>query len=63
MIVAARCAGKYAASKATVANAITYYVDAFTGDIVRIVDDKNYQTGSGTGRHPAAQTAPAALKL
>jgi Zn-dependent metalloprotease len=35
--------------KATVANAVTYYVDAFTGDIVRIVDEKNYDTGAGTG--------------
>jgi Zn-dependent metalloprotease len=35
--------------KATVANAITYYVDASTGDIVRIIDDKNYDTGLGTG--------------
>jgi bacillolysin len=35
--------------KATVANAITYYVDAFTGDVVRVVDEKNYDTGVGTG--------------
>jgi Zn-dependent metalloprotease len=35
--------------KATVANAVTYYVDAFTGDVVRVVDDKNYETGLGTG--------------
>ena len=35
--------------KATVANAITYYVDAFTGDVVRVVDEKNYDTGLGTG--------------
>jgi Zn-dependent metalloprotease len=35
--------------KATVAYAITYYVDAFTGDVVRVVDDKNYDTGLGTG--------------
>jgi len=35
--------------KATVANAVTYYLDAFTGDIVRVVDDKNYETGLGTG--------------
>jgi len=35
--------------KATVANAITYYVDAFTGDVVRVIDEKNYDTGVGTG--------------
>jgi thermolysin len=35
--------------KATVANAITYYVDAFSGDVVRVVDDKSYDTGLGTG--------------
>jgi bacillolysin len=35
--------------KATVAYAMTYYVDAFTGDVLRVVDDKNYQTGVGTG--------------
>ena len=35
--------------KATVANAITYYVDALTGDVVRVVDEKNYDTGLGTG--------------
>jgi thermolysin len=35
--------------KATVAYAITYYVDALTGDVVRIVDEKNYDTGLGTG--------------
>jgi Zn-dependent metalloprotease len=35
--------------KATVAYAITYYVDAFTGDVVRVIDDKNYETGLGTG--------------
>lgn len=35
--------------KATVANAITYYVDASTGDVVRVVDEKNYDTGLGTG--------------
>jgi bacillolysin len=35
--------------KATVENAITYYVDAFTGDVVREVDEKNYDTGVGTG--------------
>ena len=42
--------GTYALTyKATVANAITYYVDAATGDVVRIVDEKNYDTGLGTG--------------
>lgn len=35
--------------KGTVAHAITYYVDALTGDVVRVVDDKNYDTGLGTG--------------
>jgi thermolysin len=35
--------------KATVAYAITYYVDAFTGEVVRVVDEKNYDTGVGTG--------------
>ena len=35
--------------KAMVANAVAYYVDAFTGDIVRVVDEKNYDTGLGTG--------------
>jgi bacillolysin len=35
--------------KATVAYAITYYVDALTGDILRVVDEKNYDTGIGTG--------------
>jgi bacillolysin len=35
--------------KATVTNAITYYVDAFTGDVVRVVDEKDYDTGLGTG--------------
>jgi thermolysin len=35
--------------RATVAYAITYYVDAFTGDVVRVVDEKNYDTGVGTG--------------
>lgn len=35
--------------KATVAYAVTYYVDALTGDIVRVVDEKNYETGLGTG--------------
>ncbi len=31
------------------AYAITYYVDALTGDVVRVFDEKNYQTGLGTG--------------
>lgn len=35
--------------KATVAGAITYYVDALTGDVVRVVDEKHYDTGLGTG--------------
>lgn len=35
--------------KATVAHAITYYVDALTGDVLRVVDEKNYDTGLGTG--------------
>ena len=35
--------------KASVAYAITYYVDAFTGDVVRVVDEKTYDTGLGTG--------------
>jgi bacillolysin len=35
--------------KGTVAYAITYYVDAFSGDVVRVVDEKNYDTGLGTG--------------
>jgi bacillolysin len=35
--------------KATVAYAITYYVDALTGDVLRVVDEKNYDTGVGTG--------------
>ena len=43
-------AGTFALTyKATVAYAITYYVDAFTGDVVRVVDEKNYDTGLGTG--------------
>jgi Zn-dependent metalloprotease len=42
--------GSYALTyKATVANAITYYVDAYSGDVVRVVDEKNYDTGLGTG--------------
>jgi bacillolysin len=35
--------------KATVAYAMTYYVDALTGEVVRVVDEKNYETGVGTG--------------
>jgi Zn-dependent metalloprotease len=35
--------------KATVDYAITYYVDAMTGNVVRKVDEKEYDTGLGTG--------------
>lgn len=35
--------------KATVAFAKTYYVDALTGTVVRVVDEKNYDVGVGTG--------------
>jgi bacillolysin len=50
LIVVPSPAGTFALTyKATVAFAITYYVDAFTGDVVRIVDEKNYDTGLGTG--------------
>lgn len=35
--------------KATVAYAITYYVDASSGEVVRVVDEKDYDTGLGTG--------------
>jgi Zn-dependent metalloprotease len=42
--------GTYALTyKATVARAITYYVDASTGDVVRVVDEKKYEVGIGTG--------------
>jgi Zn-dependent metalloprotease len=50
LIVVPSPAGTFALTyKATVANAITYYVDAFTGDVVRVVDEKNYDVGVGTG--------------
>jgi bacillolysin len=50
LVVVPSPAGTFALTyKATVANAITYYVDAFTGDVVRVVDEKNYDTGLGTG--------------
>ena len=50
LVVVPSPAGTFALTyKATVANAITYYVDAFTGDILRVVDEKNYEVGSGTG--------------
>jgi bacillolysin len=50
LIVVPSPAGTFALTyKATVANAITYYVDASTGDVVRVVDEKNYDTGLGTG--------------
>jgi len=51
LVVVPSPAGTFALTyKATVAYAITYYVDAFTGDIVRVVDEKNYDdTGLGTG--------------
>jgi thermolysin len=42
--------GTFALSyKATVANAVTYYVDAFSGEVTRVIDEKNYDTGLGTG--------------
>lgn len=50
LIVVPSPAGTFALTyKATVAYAITYYVDALTGDILRVVDEKNYETGIGTG--------------
>jgi len=50
LVVVPSPAGTFALRyKATVAYAITYYVDAMTGDIVRVVDEKDYQTGIGTG--------------
>jgi bacillolysin len=50
LVIVPSPAGTFALTyKATVAYAITYYVDAFTGDVVRVVDEKNYQTGLGTG--------------
>jgi len=35
--------------KATVAGAVSYYVDAITGSVVRKLDEKNYDVGIGTG--------------
>jgi Zn-dependent metalloprotease len=50
LVIVPSPAGTFALTyKATVAYAITYYVDAFTGDVVRVVDEKDYQTGLGTG--------------
>lgn len=50
LVVVPSPAGTFALTyKATVANAITYYVDAFSGDIVRAVDEKRYDVGMGTG--------------
>ncbi|HEX6463587.1 MAG TPA: M4 family metallopeptidase, partial [Vicinamibacterales bacterium] len=50
LVVVPSPAGTFALTyKATVTNAITYYVDAFTGDVVRVVDEKNYDVGVGTG--------------
>jgi bacillolysin len=50
LVVVPSPAGTFALTyKATVAYAITYYVDASTGDIARVVDEKNYDTGLGTG--------------
>jgi bacillolysin len=50
LVIVPSPAGTFALTyKATVAYAITYYVDAFTGDVVRVVDEKNYDTGVGTG--------------
>ena len=50
LVIVPSPAGTFALTyKATVAYAITYYVDAFTGDVVRVVDEKNYETGLGTG--------------
>jgi thermolysin len=50
LVVVPSPAGTFALTyKATVEYAITYYVDASTGDVVRVVDEKNYQTGVGTG--------------
>jgi Zn-dependent metalloprotease len=56
LVVVPSPAGTFALTyKATVANAITYYVDASTGDILRVVDEKNYDTGLGTGTHGDAK--------
>ena len=50
LVVVPSPAGTFALTyKATVAYAITYYVDALTGEIGRIFDEKNYDTGLGTG--------------
>jgi len=51
LVVVPSPAGTFALTyKATVAYAVTYYVDAFTGDVLRVVDEKNYDdTGVGTG--------------
>jgi Zn-dependent metalloprotease len=50
LVIVPSPAGTFALTyKATVAHAITYYVDALTGDVVRVVDDKDYDTGLGTG--------------
>lgn len=50
LVVVPSPAGTFALTyKATVANDITYYVDASTGDIVQVVDEKNYDVGLGTG--------------
>jgi bacillolysin len=50
LVIVPSPAGTFALTyKATVAYAITYYVDASTGDVVRVVDEKNYDTGLGTG--------------
>jgi thermolysin len=50
LVVVPSPAGTFALTyKATVEYAITYYVDASTGDVVRIVDEKTYDTGLGTG--------------
>ena len=50
LVIVPSPAGTFALDyKATVNNAITYYVDALTGDVVRVVDEKNYEVGVGTG--------------
>ena len=50
LVIVPSPAGTFALTyKATVSYAITYYIDAVTGDIVRVVDEKNYDTGLGTG--------------
>ncbi|HUS22139.1 MAG TPA: hypothetical protein VMZ66_09040, partial [Aeromicrobium sp.] len=35
--------------KATVARGVTYYVDAHTGEILLVADEKNHEVGAGTG--------------